>query len=232
MAQTQTETVKDASRGVNLSIAHSKANAASLKRLPASSTADEVLKVLRLDGGLILEQVADHATIDQVCREIQPHLNTGGVHDGVTFPTGSRRVCGLVGKSRTFATKLLTLPLYQEVSRKLLGRETTVWYGYEQTTSRSEPQITNSMAFWVGPGSEAQGLHRDDQCHHTRHPAKYETDLGIMFAGTRSHAANGATNVVPGSHLWDDERKPMRSEAIPAELEKGDALLWYLRTKI
>ncbi|PYH49783.1 uncharacterized protein BP01DRAFT_387937 [Aspergillus saccharolyticus JOP 1030-1] len=90
----------------------------------------------------------------------------------------------------------------------------------------SRPQLTNSMAFYLGPGSKAQGLHRDDRCHYTRHPARYETDNGIKFAGTKSYKANGVTNVVPGSNHWDDHRKPNPEEAVPAELEKGDALIW------
>ncbi|KAL4902159.1 hypothetical protein BDW74DRAFT_158707 [Aspergillus multicolor] len=108
-----------------------------------------------------------------------------------------------------------------------MAKTTTVTNGNNEVkTITSRPQLTNSMAFYLGPGSKAQGLHRDDQCHHTRHPAKYETDIGIMFAGTRSHRANGATNVVPGSNHWDDHRKPRADEAVPAELEKGDALIW------
>ncbi|PKY03899.1 PhyH-domain-containing protein [Aspergillus campestris IBT 28561] len=199
----------------------------SLVRVPASASADEVLSILRRDGGLIVEKLGDPVVIDQAWTEIQSEINNKSFdHTGVTFAKESRRVCGLAGKSPTFATKLLTNPLYQEVAHKLLSKTTTVWYGKEKTTSTSLPQVTNTMAFWLGPGSQAQGLHRDDQCHHTRHPAKYETDLGIMFAGTPSRKANGATNVVPGSHLWDDERKPSMEEACPAELEKGDALIW------
>lgn len=199
-----------------------------LQRLPSTSTPEQVYEVLMRDGGLIVEQLTDFETIDRVCKEIQPYLNAGAPHEGVTFPKESKRVTGLAGKSRTFATELMNHPLYQAVARKLLTKETTIWTGNVKSTSRSDPQLTNSMAFWVGPGSEAQGLHRDDQCHHTRHPAKYETDLGIMFAGTDSRKANGATNVVPFSHTWDDERKPKWSECTQAEMTKGDAFIWQV----
>jgi ectoine hydroxylase-related dioxygenase (phytanoyl-CoA dioxygenase family) len=37
---------------------------------------------------------------------------------------------------------------------------------------------------------------------------------------------NGGTLVVPGSHLWDDERKPERSEAIPTVMPAGSALIF------
>jgi ectoine hydroxylase-related dioxygenase (phytanoyl-CoA dioxygenase family) len=37
---------------------------------------------------------------------------------------------------------------------------------------------------------------------------------------------NGGTIVIPGSHLWDNERPPLGREAIAAELEPGDTLLF------
>jgi ectoine hydroxylase-related dioxygenase (phytanoyl-CoA dioxygenase family) len=39
-------------------------------------------------------------------------------------------------------------------------------------------------------------------------------------------AENGGTRVIPGSHLWDDERKPEISEAIPTEMKAGSALIF------
>lgn len=203
-------------------------NHSHLQRLPATSSPEEVYKVLMSHGGLILEQIASHDDIDQAVKEVQPHLSGQARHDGVTMPKESKQVSGLAGKSRTFATKMLAHPLYQAVADLVLTKRTTTYYGTEKQTSISKPQVTNTMAFWIGPGAQAQGLHRDDQCHHTRHPAKYETDLGLMFAATRSRKENGATRVVPGSNRWDDSRKPDPSEAVPAELEKGDALMWYV----
>ncbi|KAJ4167419.1 hypothetical protein NW754_011234 [Fusarium falciforme] len=196
-----------------------------LRRVPASTSAEEVLQIIREDGGVIVEKLADPEKLDKVWEEIQPELHAQK-HVGVTFSENSRRITGLAGKSRTFACDLLMTPLYQKVAHLLLTRKSTTYWGSEETTSTSLPQLTNAMAFWLGPGAKAQGLHRDDQCHHTRHPAKYETELGIMFACTKSRKANGATNVVPFSHKWDDERKPSLDEATPAELEVGDALMW------
>jgi ectoine hydroxylase-related dioxygenase (phytanoyl-CoA dioxygenase family) len=37
--------------------------------------------------------------------------------------------------------------------------------------------------------------------------------------------ANGATLVVPGSHLWGPDRCFKNEEAIPAEMNPGDALI-------
>jgi ectoine hydroxylase-related dioxygenase (phytanoyl-CoA dioxygenase family) len=39
-------------------------------------------------------------------------------------------------------------------------------------------------------------------------------------------AENGGTLVIPGSHLWDDERKPDMSETIPTVMKAGSALIF------
>ncbi|MAD84969.1 MAG: hypothetical protein CL912_18580 [Deltaproteobacteria bacterium] len=47
-----------------------------------------------------------------------------------------------------------------------------------------------------------------------------------MQAVTRTTKENGATIVIPGSHLWGPDRFPLDEEAFPAELEIGDALIF------
>ena len=49
--------------------------------------------------------------------------------------------------------------------------------------------------------------------------------IGCVTALTKTTKENGATIVIPGSHKWDDDRPPYDEEAVPAELEPGDALI-------
>jgi ectoine hydroxylase-related dioxygenase (phytanoyl-CoA dioxygenase family) len=42
-------------------------------------------------------------------------------------------------------------------------------------------------------------------------------------------ATNGATTLIPGSHLWSDDRKPMREEIIPAIMPAG-SVVYFLNT--
>jgi ectoine hydroxylase-related dioxygenase (phytanoyl-CoA dioxygenase family) len=70
-------------------------------------------------------------------------------------------------------------------------------------------------------------LHRDDAVFLWRHPTYgREARLQIMVALSDFTADNGATLVIPRSHLWDDDRRPERSEAIPAVMQAGSALLF------
>ena len=50
--------------------------------------------------------------------------------------------------------------------------------------------------------------------------------LGCVTALTKTTAENGATIVIPGSHLWGPDRCPYDHEAVPAELEPGSALIF------
>lgn len=52
------------------------------------------------------------------------------------------------------------------------------------------------------------------------------TVFQLQVAGTRSTADNGATRVIPGSHLWGPDRAPTQDQAVSAVMEPGSALFW------
>lgn len=85
------------------------------------------------------------------------------------------------------------------------------------------------------PGSKAQELHRDDKNHHARHvkAEKYSKGrdilLGLFVPSCDTFKANGATRIVPGSHLWGDGKPdfgPSGNEGVvDAELKRGEAFI-------
>ena len=85
------------------------------------------------------------------------------------------------------------------------------------------------------PGCQAQKLHRDDKNHHARHTKaeRYSKGrdvlLGLFVPGCDTFKANGATRIVPGSHLWGDDRPDFGpngdSGVVDAELKKGEAFV-------
>lgn len=85
------------------------------------------------------------------------------------------------------------------------------------------------------PGSNAQKLHRDDKNHHAKHARAETYDkgrdmlIGLFVPACDTTKANGATRIVPGSHLWGDERPDFGPDGddgvVDAELEKGEAFV-------
>jgi len=50
--------------------------------------------------------------------------------------------------------------------------------------------------------------------------------ITCLIAGTEITKQNGATMVIPGSHLWGKERFGYPHEAVPAVMSKGSALFF------
>jgi ectoine hydroxylase-related dioxygenase (phytanoyl-CoA dioxygenase family) len=79
----------------------------------------------------------------------------------------------------------------------------------------------------IGPGESAQPIHADDQMipFPPPHPAVI---CNTMWALTDFTAANGATRLVPGSHLRD--HPPVYGapyQTVPAEMRRGSVLVWH-----
>jgi ectoine hydroxylase-related dioxygenase (phytanoyl-CoA dioxygenase family) len=50
--------------------------------------------------------------------------------------------------------------------------------------------------------------------------------VNVMWALDEFTAENGATRLIPGSHLWPRTREPEAGEAIAAFAPKGSAIIW------
>ena len=69
-------------------------------------------------------------------------------------------------------------------------------------------QLHFTSAVAIAPGESAQILHRDRGIWGGYLPRKVEPLFSTIWAVTPFTKANGATQVVPGSHLWDKARQP------------------------
>jgi ectoine hydroxylase-related dioxygenase (phytanoyl-CoA dioxygenase family) len=66
--------------------------------------------------------------------------------------------------------------------------------------------LTASQAIRINPGEAPQPFHSDDSFHHLAHP-RAMISLSTIVAVDAFTEENGATNVIPGSQLWDDARR-------------------------
>ncbi len=66
-------------------------------------------------------------------------------------------------------------------------------------------QLTASQAIVIGPGETAQPWHTDDSFYPLPRPRPM-ISLSTIVAVEDFTADNGGTEVIPGSHLWDDRK--------------------------
>jgi ectoine hydroxylase-related dioxygenase (phytanoyl-CoA dioxygenase family) len=87
--------------------------------------------------------------------------------------------------------------------------------------------VSSLSSIAIGPDEVAQPIHADDQLIPIAKP-HVPTVCNSMWALTDFTEANGATRLIPGTHLADaspDYGQPY--ESIAAEMPKGSVLVWH-----
>ena len=96
-----------------------------------------------------------------------------------------------------------------------------------QRVLRDRVQISAAVLFDLLPGAKAQPLHQDDSIWPIPRPHRPFL-FNTVIAVEDFTQANGATHLVPGSHLWHDEkvRQPPEVETVQIEMKAGSLVGW------
>jgi ectoine hydroxylase-related dioxygenase (phytanoyl-CoA dioxygenase family) len=87
--------------------------------------------------------------------------------------------------------------------------------------------VSSLSSISIDAGETAQPIHADDQLIPLTKP-HVPTVCNTMWALTDFTAANGATRVIPGSHLRDhDPDFGAPYDSVAAEMPKGSVLVWH-----
>ena len=199
---------------------------AGLRHLGADAPLDAVVAELREAGGVIVEGLLDADTLARFNAELDPQLDAAQpdrefVNPAIAWFFGkrTRHLTAVAARSRVFATEILCHPTYVGVCDAILG------------PACARYQLNIAHVLDRGPGAEAQLLHRDELVwvHMPRpHP---ELQVASVIALVDFTADNGATRVIPGSHLWDWNRMPEPGEIAVAEMPAGSGVV-YLGTTL
>jgi ectoine hydroxylase-related dioxygenase (phytanoyl-CoA dioxygenase family) len=87
--------------------------------------------------------------------------------------------------------------------------------------------ISSLSSIAIGPDEQAQPIHADDQLIPLPRP-HVPIICNTMWAITDFTEENGATRLVPGSHLRAEPPNPLElyDDTIAAEMSKGSVLVW------
>jgi ectoine hydroxylase-related dioxygenase (phytanoyl-CoA dioxygenase family) len=86
--------------------------------------------------------------------------------------------------------------------------------------------VSSLSSIAIGPGETAQPIHADDMVIPLAKPHG-AIICNSMWALTDFTDANGATRIVPGSHLRESPSYGASVDSIPAEMRRGSVLIWH-----
>jgi hypothetical protein len=197
-----------------------------LTRLSSADTAADVIAALERDGGVVIEGFLAPETLAGLRVDLIPRLERQAEGRDKFSGFQTRRLSALFAHTRHCAA-IATHPLYLPTAKHFLCRPRDVWVGDRRQPMAADVRIGVTQAIQIGPGQAAQPLHRDDTAFFWRHPTGgREGRVQVICAVSDFTAENGGTLVIPGSHLWDDERQPQMSETIPTVMKAGSALIF------
>ncbi len=184
-------------------------------RLTAQHSDDELTAALDEFGCCVIEGAATSATMDEITDDLAPYANDSDHGDTPFAGAGTRRT-GLVLN-------------HSEAYRGIAMHPSVIAAGNHVLGGAPSWNLSSVGFFELFGGEPKQYLHRDIWKYGAPE-LRHEVDLNGMWAVTDFTADNGATHVIPGSHLWNDDRQPAPDESIPAEMSKGSLLLYAGKT--
>jgi ectoine hydroxylase-related dioxygenase (phytanoyl-CoA dioxygenase family) len=191
-----------------------------LETIPASAGADAIYEALQRDGGCIVENALSPDILDGLNRDLDALVDDEGpvlatMHPNMAEFYGSKTIRrdGIPGKSDTFVEFMLE-PLMHEVVDKVLGPNCDDYI------------LNTAQMIQIGPGETAQRLHRDEEAWPYIEHGGPSLSIEALMALSDFTVENGATQVVPGSHLWEPGRVAQPDEIGYATMKAGSALFY------
>lgn len=141
-------------------------------------------------GYVIFENIMPGSEVDRVRAALAPHLTKTGRNDFEGFR--SNRVYALLAKAPEVFSDMITHPLALAFAERELGQSCL---------------LSGLLAINLHPGETVQDWHCDDAQIAVPRPRK-AYGVSTFWAIDETTELNGATELIPGSHLWADAPMP------------------------
>jgi ectoine hydroxylase-related dioxygenase (phytanoyl-CoA dioxygenase family) len=185
------------------------------RTVPSDAAPSDIAQVLREDGCVIIANLASPELMDQIVAELEPSVASTRGGDTDFLGHATRRVGALIARSPSARTLVTNSTILSTLDLALGDHASTF-------------QIDLTQLIDIGPGEPGQMIHQDQwSFDRFPFPAGFVAEIATMWAATDFTEEMGATRVIVGSHLWEDEP----SEVDPAlscgaVMSKGSVLLY------
>jgi len=175
------------------------------------TTTAEALDTHRRDGYVVLHDLLTAAELDAFREELRPHIDSGPLGRNPFEGESTNRVYALLAKTESVAL-LVEHPSVLAIMDALL---------------LPNYLLTACQAINLRPGETPQQFHYDDGFYPIPRP-RNAVSISTIWAIDDFTDTNGATEVIPGSHLWDGETHPETEDPrrIPVIMPAGSAVIF------
>jgi ectoine hydroxylase-related dioxygenase (phytanoyl-CoA dioxygenase family) len=174
-----------------------------------SATTD--LERFQRDGYVILERAIDAAAVAEVVTALAPYEQNRPMGRNAFEGQKSQRVYSLAAKGEVFQ-RLAEHPRVMALCERLLLPNFL---------------LSTLQSIRLHPGEQAQAWHTDDAFYQVPRPRPESLAVSVIWAIEDFTEENGATEVIPGSHVWGMEHPESREyAAVPAVMPAGSAIVF------
>lgn len=179
-----------------------------------SATLETLLARVQRDGFVVLPDLLSPEQLQAIRDDVEPHLTHTGRNPFEGLRT--QRIYAVLRRTRT-CDALVEHPLVLGLLDRLLMPNYLL----------SQLQVIRIL-----PGEAAQPLHHDDAFYPFPRPRSTPLAAATIVAIDDFTEDNGATRVIPGSHLWDSAHPVDASDAQPVVMNAGSGIfflgtLWH-----
>lgn len=183
--------------------------------LPPTATPAEVTAAIRKDGFVIVDNLVSNDVMDRVAEELEGYIDLTPTGNDDFVGRMTRRTGSLIPRSPA-SRELVTHPLVLGATADLLSKATVY-------------QLHLTQVISVLQGETHQPLHRDELAwDFFPFPLDYDVQCNTMWAMTDFTVENGATRIVPGSHLIEGKQTYEDDDPriVRAEMKRGSMFFY------
>ena len=193
---------------------------ASIQAVARDTNLTDIVNFLQRDGVIIIENLIEPDSMQIMLAEVEEKLKLQPLGGGEFYGYKKRSIGALFNCGQE-VRKLPLHPVVRAITDEVL----------KEGCNDYQIQVAGSMQVWGGGTNQV--LHREvDGYLPYFQPGPEDPNYIVffMFAGSDFTAENGATRIVPGSHLWPAGREPKDEEITQAEMPQGSVVVWLGRT--